>query len=161
MAEIKLTKGKYALVDDADFEWLNQWKWHLVFGKYAAHRLPPDERYAHGKYIYMHRLIMDTPDNMDTDHINGDGLDNRRSNLRTCTTSQNLMNRMGSSITGYKGVAPQGAKFTARYCGRANGKTNTKYLGLFDTALLAAKAYDDYVYNLFGEFAYLNLGKRG
>ena len=97
--KIKLTKNKFALVDDQDFEWLNQWKWCVSNNNYAV-------RIQNKKAILMHRLIMNTPTEFDTDHINNDKLDNRRSNLRIVTRSQNMMN-VGirkNNKSGYKNI---------------------------------------------------------
>ena len=88
MAIISLTQGKVVIVDDEDFEWLNQWKW-LYNGGYAIRSVGP---YKNRKHIRMHRLIMDTPDHLEVDHINWDKLDNRRSNLRNVTRSENQRN---------------------------------------------------------------------
>ena len=82
MKKIKLTKGKFALVDDSDFEWINQWHWYLSDKGYAI-------REFKGKPINMHRLINNTPKGLETDHINRNRIDNRRENLRTVTKSQN------------------------------------------------------------------------
>ncbi len=79
MKQIALTQGKFALVDDADFEYLNQFHWCYSNSGYAM-------RY---KAILMHREILGTPKGFDTDHINYNKLDNRRSNLRIATKSQN------------------------------------------------------------------------
>ena len=75
MKKIKLTQGKYAIVDDEDFAYLNQWRWYY-HNNYAVHTNKNKSR------IYMHRFILNTPKKMFSDHINGNGLDNRRSNLR-------------------------------------------------------------------------------
>lgn len=83
MKKIKLTQGKYALVDNEDFEWLNEVKWFFD-GNYAARKSP--------KKIYMHRLINQTSRDFETDHINRDKLDNRKCNLRSVTSSQNSLN---------------------------------------------------------------------
>lgn len=101
MKKIKLTQGKYAIVDDEDFEWLNQWKW--CYCKYVIRDIILNKK---NKRIYMHRLIMNTPEKMQTDHINGNKLDNRRNNLRICTQSQNNMNRKISKLntSGYRGI---------------------------------------------------------
>ncbi len=95
MKRIKLRQDKHVLVDDEDFEWLNQWKWYYT-GSYAA-------RWKNYKRIYMHRLINETPIGLETDHINQDKLDNRRTNLRTVTRSQNIRNRP-SPIQGTSGA---------------------------------------------------------
>ena len=101
--EIKLTQGKVAIVDDEDFSWLSQWKWrynshYAVRADYLDHKRIGDTQ--------MHRLINDTPDGYDTDHINGDKLDNRRSNLRTATRSENNFNTPPpiTNRSGFKGV---------------------------------------------------------
>ena len=86
MKHIKLTQNKYAIVDDEDFEWLNSSKWHLHNRKYAATKIG-------GRLVLMHRLIMSTPEDMHTDHINHNGLDNQRTNLKVCTHAENMANR--------------------------------------------------------------------
>jgi HNH endonuclease/AP2 domain len=109
--------------------------------------------YAHSKRgaIYMHALLMGEKN---VDHIDGDGLNNRRSNLRIATVSENDSNR-GAQInntTGFKGVTPFHAKFQARIT-----KDGTYYyLGTFNTALEAARAYNEVAKKYHGEFAYLN-----
>ena len=97
MAIISLSKGKFAIVDDGDFEYLNQWKWHVTANGYARR----------ADHIMMHSLIMRTPLGMATDHINGNKLDNRRCNLRVCTQSENGRNRPKqiNNHSGYKGVS--------------------------------------------------------
>ena len=98
MKKIKLTKGKYAIVDDDMFEYLNQWKWYLEINGYAVRK--PNIK------IYMHRLINKTPDGFKTDHINRCRLDNRKNNLRSVTDSVSAINTSlyKNNITGYKGV---------------------------------------------------------
>lgn len=144
--EIKLTKNKVALIDDEDFEFLNQFKWYFNTG-YAMRRNKKQT-------ILMHRVINNTPDGMETDHINRKKLDNRRINLRSCTNQQNQMNssKMINTTSKYKGV-----------CWHINNKKwqvniQNKYLGYFKSELEAAKAYDKAAKELFGEFARLNAG---
>jgi hypothetical protein len=86
MKKIKLTQGKFALVDDKDFDYLNQFKWCYSHG-YATRN-----DYPNSKKIYMHRVINQTPKGFETDHINRDKLDNQRKNLRTVKKIGNIHN---------------------------------------------------------------------
>lgn len=147
MKKIQLTKGKYTLVDDSDFEYLNQWKWHFS-GRYAWRNLPRETGKPRVR-ISMHRLINETPIGFDTDHINGDGLDNRKENLRTATRSQNMGN---FNKTGIRGISKHGSGWQARI------KVEFKqiYLGWFKEKKDAAKAYNTAAKKYFKEFATLN-----
>jgi hypothetical protein len=106
MKQIPLTRGKIAFVDDADFEWLNQWKWYASKdrkGKFYARR----KVHVMGKKItvQMHREILDPGPGVMTDHRDGSGLNNQRHNLRTCNHQQNNMNRNTTrGASRYKGV---------------------------------------------------------
>jgi len=105
----------------------------------------------------MHRAILNAPPRMDVDHINGNGLNNTRENLRLCTRSQNMMNqRLKGGTSRFRGVSwlKGGAKWHAQV--RANGKR--LHLGLFTDETEAAMAYDAAARELFGDFARLNFG---
>lgn len=140
---IPLTKGYYVKVDNEDFEKLKDIPWCYTNG------------YAYsGLKGLMHRYIMNTPEDMETDHINHDTLDNRKNNLRICTRSENMANtfsRGGSSK--YKGVhwVEREKRWYAQL--PKNGKT---FLGSFLTEEEAAKAYDKRAKEVYGEFAKLN-----
>ncbi len=141
----------YALVDDEDFEWLNRWKWCMSKNNgYAIHDINTKKL---KERIRMHRLILDTPQGMLTDHINGDKLDNRRSNLRICTMKENTRNRRMSkkNTSGYKGVRWH----------KRNKKwmvvIKEKHIGQFNNKIDAAKVYNQKAKELFGEFARLNI----
>ena len=155
MKQINLTRGKVALVDDEDFEWLNQWKWKCSTFGYAVRLLPADESGKRSN-VFMHRLILGTPSGLYTDHINQDKLDNRKANLRIATKSQNSANskvRVSGKTASFKGVSlKQRGVFEAQI------KTGGKYvyLGRFDTEEDAALAYNDAAKKAFGEFASLN-----
>lgn len=107
MNTIKLTQGKFAIIDDSDFEWLSQWKWYYHHG-YAVRSLylGGGRKNQKRQTLPMHRFINNTSKGFDTDHINRDKLDNRRSNLRTVTTIENQRNTntRKDNKSGYKGV---------------------------------------------------------
>lgn len=150
-----LSRGFAATVDDEDFDFLNQWKWTAMVTAWTvyAHRR---QRNASGKpeLVLMHRLIAGTPTGMVTDHIDSDGLNNTRANLRVATQQQNIMNRRpqrGGSCP-IKGVwrdntAPRKPWRSAI---RLNGKL--KYLGRFACPKEAGAAYAAAAAELFGEF---------
>lgn len=143
---IPLSQGKFALVDKADFEWLKQWNWSaartgLTF--YAT------RSQLEGRKIAMHRFILDAPDGMEVDHIDSDGLDNRRDNLRLVTRTENLRSRrrFKNNKTGFKGIV-----FNSR-----NGRWKaTINLGTYDSPEEAARAYDLAIRKLFGPLAKTN-----
>lgn len=100
MKHIPLTKNKVAIIDDVDFENVSKFKWHCFSQKGYVGR--DSSRTEGKKKILLHRFIMNPPESMEVDHINGDVLDNRRCNLRICTHMQNCSNHKGYS--NHKGV---------------------------------------------------------
>ena len=157
MKEIKLTKGKTAIVDDEDYEYLNSFNWqankYCHSDKYRAMR----KTTVGGKKVYllMHRVILCAKSGQKVDHKDGDGLNNRRSNIRIATTRQNTANRITRNKLGYKGVI-KGNNGRYRASIRDHRQKNMKYLGTFDDIEDAARAYDNTAIEIFGEFAYLN-----
>ena len=141
--KITLTKGCFALVDNDLFPYLNQWKWHYNDG-YA-------ERKENGKHIRMHRIILKT--DKFVDHINGDKLDNRKSNLRLTNHSTNAMNmrkHRGESV--YKGVSKEGKPWRVQIW-----KDNKKvFSASAPNERWAAMIYDLNAPILFSEYARLN-----
>jgi hypothetical protein len=157
--EIPLTQGKVAIVDDADYEWLNQWKWFCIGkgGQRVARNEPCKTGNRRQQTIYMHRAIMDASTDQIVDHINGDPLDNCRCNLRFATQAENSRNRKRSitnQSSNHKGVNFH--KRDKRWCANIGHNGKTIFLGEFNEEIDAAKAYNDAAQKLFGEFARLN-----
>lgn len=138
MKKIKLTQNKVTLVDNEDFEWLNQWKWYFCNG--YAMRNKADR----SGLIRMHRLINKTPEGLFTDHINRNKLDNRRNNLRTVNKSLNGHNTGArvNSKSGVKGVMWD----KRRNKWRAEIMVNRirKFIGYFDDLNKASMARRQY-----------------
>jgi hypothetical protein len=155
---IPLTQGKCAVVDPEDFERLNRYKWHVNKAKntyYAIRRIHIAKN--KWKHIKMHREILDPPDHLYVDHINHDGLDNRKANLRTATPCQNSYNRIHftkNPSSKYKGVSWNKHKKKWSVQIRYDGKS--KFIGFFDNEIEAAKAYDRVAKEYHKEFAVLN-----
>lgn len=156
MKKIPLTQGLFALVDDSDFEWLSQWKWQARRDTNTFYAARTDcSNPLKIKKVSMHRLIMGVDDpSMDVDHIDHNGLNNTRENLRTCTHAQNMRNQKTSvrNTTGFKGVFKTSDRFFAAI--GVNG--NHIYLGTFDSAEEAARHYNQAAVQHFSEFACLN-----
>lgn len=135
MKKIPLTQGKYALVDNEDYLELSKYKWQYNKG-YAKRGVFNGTNMSD---VFMHRVINNTPDGMDTDHINRDRLDNRKENLRSCTRKVNSYNagHQKNNRLGVKGVHMRGKRF------RAVIGDNYKriHLGYFDTIEEASNAY--------------------
>lgn len=149
--QIHLPCGRIALIDDADAEIASRHKWRSKGS---------EDDWANGLYVAstkglgLHRLVMAPPPGMSVDHINHNGLDNRRANLRLCTTQENARNRRPNrnAKVAFKGVTPTKGKFQASICvGGAH-----RYLGLHKNLYSAALAYDEAALAEFGEFAHVN-----
>ena len=167
------------LLDDEDYELVTNvhWSWYIRRFQYKDkekwygeakmgpnqakkfRELYPDHYLSSSGCLMMHKFIMNSPKGMCVDHINHDGLDNRRENLRICTYSQNSQNKRlrEDSRSGYKGVyvAPNGGRFQA-YIRKPNSPKRQISLGYYETAAEAARVYDKAAKELFGEFAYFN-----
>jgi hypothetical protein len=157
MKEIQLTQGKVTLVDDDDFEYLNQWKWYVnnLSGKFYVIRNHRENKKFVAQLL-MHRFIMNPSKGLVVDHLNGDTLDNRKCNLRVCTYSQNRMNSTKTiyNKSGYKGVYWH--KLGKKWVSTIELNKTKHYLGLFYDIKEAAKAYNDAAIKFYGEFAKLN-----
>ena len=153
MKTIHLSQGQVALVDDADYDILNKSAWHAYKSKntyYAVRRLRGNGKDTTQR---MHRFLLDPKPDEQVDHKNGNGLDNQRHNLRTCSCQQNTRNRRkyrGNSK--YKGVSCESKPWRAQIT--VNG--GVILLGRFTTEIEAALAYNVAAKQHFGEFAVLN-----
>jgi len=165
MKKILLTQGKVAKVDNADYKWLNQWKWyahqigHTFYAECKASiRKTGNIAEYERKNEMMHRLILGLQpgDKREIDHRDGNGINNQRNNLRICTHKQNGRSRRKQAVgtSKYKGVSWNYREHRWRSDIRVNGKLI--YLGCFSSEKTAAKAYNKAALKHFGEFALLN-----
>jgi hypothetical protein len=160
MKYIELVGGNIAIVDNDNYDWLNQWKWYRHSEGYAVrvqHVKLGFKKYKN-KTIRMHILVNKTPSGFQTDHLNENRLDNRRCNLRTCTKSENMQNRGKTAIntSGYKGVYLNKRVKIKKWMSmiQANGKSI--YLGYFKTKKEAALAYNKAASKYHGRYANFN-----
>ena len=159
--KIKLTQGKFALVDDEDYEKISNYKWHAskrnkTFYAERGVTVAPNER----RKIGMHNEIMDSPDGKTIDHINNNGLDNRKENLRFSTQYQQTLNRRNKKNGSSKFKGVYWHKKRKKWIARIKTKEKLKYIGSFDDEKKAGLAYDKEAIINFGEFANLNFPQR-
>ena len=156
MKRIPLTQGKFAIVDDDKYDWLNQWKWCAHKNGNNHYAVRSSSRKTGKKSIKMHRLILGLQpnDGKITDHLNTNALDNRRVNLRICTTSENARNQKPRRNKKYKGIYFH--KYAKKWFSRIYYQQCRIWLGSFDNKIEAAKAYDKAAKKLYGEFARTN-----
>lgn len=157
--EIALPTGETAVVDAADWPLVCGYRWYAFSGPwttYARARIGTQDS-GRRRYAYLHRLLLGAGVGEQVDHIDHDGLNNRRANLRIATCSQNAGNsrRRSDNKSGYKGVSwyARSGKWWA--CIRRDGKT--RHLGYFSDPWDAAMAYNVAAREVFGEFAYVNV----
>ena len=153
MREIPLSRGLVALVDDEDFERLSKFKWYAS-PAYAVR----NGKDADGKamQIRMHREILNAKPDQEVDHVNRNGFDNRRENLRLCSHAENVRNRSSykNNSSGFKGVSFH--KGTGKWQARIRIDERLQHLGVHATAEEAARAYDAAAIEIHGKFASLN-----
>lgn len=158
MKEIELTRGYCAKVDDENYEELVKFKWYALGCRpgsiYAVRKI----RLASGRQTneFMHRRILSASEDIVVDHVNGDGLDNRRSNLRLCSLAENNRNRRRGkdNTSGYKGV--HWCRRRRLWRARIKHGRRPVCLGFYKTPEEAARAYDGAAKTYHGEFALLN-----
>lgn len=157
MAELALTKGRVAIIDDEDFNFLSNFNWYFLSNGYAASSSKINSK----NFSLMHRVIMDhhgvNLKNSFVDHINRNGLDNRKINLRKADDSQNQGNQIINkhNHSGFKGIYLDKArnKYAVQIC------VNRKkiFLGRFKDKISAALKYNEAALEYFGEFARINI----
>lgn len=151
MKFIPLTQGKYAIVDDEDYQELIKYKWYALKqrnGDFYAYRQV---------MIAMHRQILNAQPGQHTDHQNHRGLDNRKSNIRICTNQQNQRNQLPQKVkksSKYKGVTYN--KRVNLWYAQIGHNNQILPLGSYKSEIEAANAYDIKAQELFGEFAHTN-----
>jgi hypothetical protein len=156
ICEITLSNGMVALIDDGDAETIGRYKWHASTTKrskthYAKARITHPQVGS-----FMHRVILCFP-LLTVDHINGNGLDNRRCNLRFCTHQQNSLNvrnRLCPKTSRFRGV--YFCKTTKKWCAQIRHNMKLITIGSFNDELSAAIAWDERALQLRGDFAILN-----
>jgi hypothetical protein len=158
--EVVLTKGYIALVDDIDYEWITKYRWKALTTSgttYAVRTARSPGSKTNDITLLMHREILKPDNDMVVDHIDGNGLNNQRSNIRQCSQSQNLINKKRknglSSI--YKGIYwnKERNKWQAQIARPGMGNM---YIGRYVSEIDAANAYDEMARIFHGEFAQLN-----
>ena len=139
----------YTIIDNENFEWLNQWKWYCDKG-YVRRNIKIDGKRNH---VYMHRVIIDAPEELQVDHKNLNTLDNRKSNLRLVTHSGNQFNRKKyrTNTSGFKGVTWN--KNHQKWQAQLQLNKKRMYLGFFESCRDAAMAYNIAAEKYHGEYA--------
>lgn len=160
MKEIRLTTGEVTMVDDEDFDELNAYKWEVGARGYATRRKQINKKRT---VFLMHRIIMNTPVGMDTDHKDHNKLNNQKNNLRICTSGQNKMNRKKTNKvthSRFKGVTIKRVENNTYYYTTVNhnGKVVAKKHFPFtqEGEVMAAKFYNLQAEKYFGEFVIFN-----
>jgi hypothetical protein len=148
---VALTRGKSAIVDAVDLPVVQGFRWRAVFDGWHWYAVREEMHAGRQRQIRMHRSILGASAGSEVDHRDGDGLNNRRSNLRPATSAQNQHNRRKqcNNTSGFKGVDRRGDLWRARI----SAGNKRLELGLFATPELAHAAYADAAVKLHGEFA--------
>ena len=166
---VELTRGYQAIVDDEDYEWVSRASWYAVPDRQTVYAKRVVRDGTGSRNVFLHQEVLRRKQGWAgpwlADHIDGNGLNNRRENLRSATASQNMWNRrpQRSARSPLKGVQPRpaGKRTPARFRARITIDRKTISLGDHETAQAAALAYDRAAEKLFGDFARLNFPRQG
>lgn len=148
---VPLTQGRYAYISPEDYTLIKPYTWRLLKTKHGEYA-------QSGNGILMHRLIMKPSADLEIDHINRDGLDNRRENLRLCTSSQNKHNTKvrKDSSTGYRGIY-YNTKYNKYYVQIKPPNAKRIFVGAFSNLSEAIKRYEEVAITIFEDFYNANI----
>ena len=143
IAFVTLTKGYEAIIDANDVDLVGQHNWCVRGGRNTLYATRGEGSKGNQRFIRLHRFLTDAPKDLIVDHINGNGLDNRRCNLRLVSNSENTRNQTikNNNTSGYKGVSLY--KATGRWCAKICVEGKQYFLGYFDTPEEASIAYQN------------------
>ncbi|MGM0836007.1 MAG: HNH endonuclease [Bacillota bacterium] len=151
--KLNTSSGMTFIIDDEDYEEVSKYKWKSTEDGYVRRNFWLGDKC---KYISLHRMLINAPEGLCVDHINGNKFDNRRSNLRLATRTENIRNS-GPKVnnkSGYKGVSFR--KDTGKWKAQIRAFGKKVNLGQFDNKHDAARMYNFWAVDLFGEFAWVN-----
>jgi hypothetical protein len=150
IAYVPLTKGYEAVIDAADAALICRWNWSAEIDGHTVYAKRKDCSGPKPRKVFLHRAIMGEPEALQVDHRDGNGLNNRRANLREATRQQNMHNQRTrcDSTSGFKGVGPSKGKWQARI--KLHGKV--RHLGYFHTPEVAHAAYCKASKELHGDY---------
>jgi hypothetical protein len=157
MKKLKLKNcDKFTLIDDEDFDLLNQFQWEITTNNYVRAKI--DYINTKEKRVYLHRFLMKPPINKFVDHIDGNPLNNQKCNLRVCTARENVINsKRHGKYSKYKGVSYCSTeKRKKRWVAACEVNNKRITIGRYYTEKEAADAYNKKALELFGEFAKIN-----
>jgi hypothetical protein len=156
MPHIPLSNGGFCLVDEEDLEWLSKYRWRASSRGRNPYAITTVRNGGWSKSVFMHKLILRQDDPYKVDHVNGNGLDNRRSNLRFCTTQQNSYNKRKIREGSHRYVGAVLRRRNGLWEAKLRAEKKVYYCGAWPTEIEAATARDRAALLMHGEFACLN-----